>query len=220
MGRVYRDIQRKLTEASRDLFSSLFPLVERLLKDPAKDKLYSLHAPEVRCFSKGKARKRYEFGDKVAIAVTHKRNFVIGIESLEGAPYDGHTLNGTIDQIERLVGDVPEETFVDRGYKKHGVLRTSVFMSGQKTTSPSLKKRIKRRSAIEPVIGHMKMDGKLGRNYLKGTLGNSINACLSGAGYNFRAILKKIKPFFLDFFFSHHPSKKSLPPPCFLFLDS
>ncbi len=220
VGRVYRDIQRKLTEEAVNLFSPLLPLVERLLKEPAKDKLYSLHAPEVHCFSKGKARKRYEFGDKVAIAVTHKRNFIMGIESLEGAPYDGHTLNGTVDQIERLVGEVPEETFVDRGYKKHGVSRTSVFMSGQKTTSPSLKKRIKRRSAIEPVIGHMKMDGKLGRNYLKGTLGNSINACLSGAGYNFRTILKKIKPFFPALFFSLYPSKKSLSAHDHLFLST
>ncbi len=220
VGCVYRDIQRKLTEESVDLFSTLLPLVESLLKPPAKDKLYSLHAPEVHCFSKGNARKRYEFGDKVAIAVTHKRNFVIGIESLEGTPYDGHTLNGTLDQIERLVGEIPKETFVDRGYKKHGVSRASVFMSGQKTTSSSLKKRIKRRSAIEPVIGHMKMDGKLGRNYLKGTLGNNINACLSGAGYNFRAILKKIKPFFRAFFFSHSPSKQSLPSHYVLFLTS
>lgn len=149
-----------------------------------------------------------------------KLPLLLGIDSLEGAPYDGHTLNGTVDQIERLVGEIPEETFVDRGYKKHSVSRTSVFISGQKTTSPSLKKRIKRRSAIEPVIGHMKMDGKLGRNYLKITLGNSINACLSGAGYNFRTILKKIKPFFLGSFFNLHSSKKSLSSHCVLFLTS
>ncbi len=210
VGRVYRDIQRKLKEESSHLFFELLPLVERLLKAPVKDKLYRLHAPEVRCFSKGKARKRYEFGDKVAIAVTHKKSFVIGMESLEGAPYDGHTLKGSLDQIERLTGEIPQEAFVDRGYKKHGVSSTSVFMSGQKTTSSSLKERIKRRSAIEPVIGHMKMDGKLGRNYLKGALGNAINACLSGAGYNVRAILKKIKLFFLELFFSFYSLKKSL----------
>lgn len=133
--------------------------------------------------------------------MTHKQGFITGLESLAGSPYDGHTLKGALEQVKRLTGQMPEEVFIDRGYKGHDVTETSVFMSGQRSSSAALKKRIKRRSAIEPVIGHMKMDGKLGRNYLKGTLGNTFNACLSGAGYNFRMILKKIKPSFLEGFF-------------------
>lgn len=202
VGRVYRDLQRKipLKGASREI-RDLLPLVERLLESPEKDKLYSLHAPEVLCFSKGKARKRYEFGDKVSVSITHKQGFIMGSESLAGSPYDGHTLKRALEQVKRLTGQLPQEVFIDRGYKGHGVTETRVFMSGQRTGSSALKKRIKRRSAIEPVIGHMKMDGKLGRNYLKGTLGNTFNACLSGAGYNVRMILKKIKPSFLNHLF-------------------
>ncbi len=216
VGRVYRDITRKIKkEEISSQWEELLGLVFRLLQAPAKDKLYSLHAPEVLCFSKGKSRKRYEFGDKVSIAVTHKQGFVMGMESLSGAPYDGHTLKGALEHVQRLTDQMPEEVFVDRGYKAHGITQTDVFMSGQKRVSSSLKKRIKRRSAIEPVIGHMKMDGKLGRNYLKGTLGNTFNACLSGAGYNLRLVLKKIKLSFLDvlprIFYLKRPSPFSRP---------
>ena len=197
LGRVFRDVQRKASpeDLERGDLAYLLNLVEKLLNQTktSKDKLYSLHAPEVECIGKGKARKKYEFGNKVALAIPLKTPFVVGIDSLQGNPFDGHTLKGSLEQIQKLTGIKVDQAFVDQGYKGHGVQDTEIFFSRQKRgVTKTLKKHIKRRQAIEPIIGHLKEDGKLGRNYLKGIKGNEINALLSGAGFNVRTILNKI----------------------------
>ena len=172
-------------------------------KKNSKNKLYSLHEPDTVCISKGKAHKRYEFGSKVSIAVTNHDNFVACCQALEGNPYDGHTLAETLNSAERLAGVTPERCFVDKGYKWHKIDEaghaTKVYISGQKrgVKSRSLKKELKRRSAIEPVIGHVKSDGFLERSFLKGMTGNKINAILCGAGHNFRLILRKLRLLFV-----------------------
>ena len=151
------------------------------------------------CISKGKAHKRYEFGVKASIATTSKSNFVVGGMALPGNPYDGHTLTRALAQVRQMTGSVIEEAFVDRGYRGHGETQTTVFISGQKRgiKTQRLKRSLKRREAIEPVIGHLKSDGLLGRNYLKGTEGDQMNVMLSCAGHNLRLILRQLRIFCL-----------------------
>ena len=204
LGRVVRDIERKIASdpTRQGQFAEELSLARRLLKQQQhdKNKLYSLHAPEVECLAKGKAHKRYEFGVKVSIAATNKSNFVVGAMALSGSPYDGHTLTGALQQVRRMSGQRIDEVFVDRGYRGHGESLSEVYISGQKRgiTTQRLKRSLKRRQAIEPIIGHLKSDGLLGRNYLKGTLGDQMNVLLCCAGHNLRLILKRLRFSCLD----------------------
>jgi IS5 family transposase len=194
LGRVYRDINRKAEEFDPELRHYLY-LSNRLLKQEkqSKDKLYSIHAPEVECISKGKAHKRYEFGIKVGMATTSKGNWVVGIQAFPGNPYDGHTLEKTLEQMERLTGKQAKEVYVDKGYRGHGYTgETRVHIVGTrkvKNMTRTFRKWLKRRNAIEPIFGHLKSDNRMSRNYLKGQEGDQINALLSGCGFNMRKLL-------------------------------
>ena len=192
LGRVVRDIGRKTDIITPELKDALTQ-AKRLLRQQRSDshKLYSLHEPHVSCISKGKAHKKYEFGNKVSVCVTNKENFIVGTQGLEGNPYDGHTLKGALEQVTKLTGTRPERCYVDRGYRGHGVTETAVFLSGQRrNVTPTIKKELKRRSAIEAVIGHEKTEGRLGWNQLRGLLGDKVNALMAAIGYNLRLILK------------------------------
>jgi IS5 family transposase len=198
LGRVARDIDRKL--ASRPglvaHFAETLARVTRLLKQQKTDhaKLYALHAPEVECLAKGKAHKRYEFGVKVSIAATNREGLVLGMLALPGNPYDGHTLASALGQVERMTGTTVERAYVDRGYRGHGLDYRRVFVSGRRRgVTPTIRRELRRRSAIEPTIGHMKADGRLDRNFLAGTRGDAVNAVLCGAGYNLRLILNYLR---------------------------
>jgi len=203
LGRVVRDIERKIVDspARQRIFANELEMAKRLLKQKQADrnKLYSLHAPEVECISKGKAHKRYEFGVKASVATTNKSNFVVGGMALPGNPFDGHTLVDALVQVRRLTGSAINEAFVDRGYRGHGERATTVYISGQKRgiNTQRLIRSLKRRQAIEPVIGHLKSDGLLGRNYLKGSAGDQMNVLLSCAGHNLRLILRQLRIFWL-----------------------
>ncbi|WP_321531811.1 IS5 family transposase [uncultured Desulfuromonas sp.] len=194
LGRVVRDIERKTDIVATELKDALTQ-AKRLLSQNPRDshKLYSLHEPHVACISKGKAHKKYEFGNKVSVCVTNKEGFIVGTQGLEGNPYDGHTLKGALDQVTELTGIRPKRCYVDRGYRGHGVTDTDVFISGQRRNiAPAIKKELKRRSAIEAVIGHQKTEGRLGRNLLRGLLGDKVNALMAAIGYNLRLILKAL----------------------------
>ena len=205
LGRVVRDMERKMANQAEKqvVFAAELGLAKRLLAQQKRDKnkLYSLHAPEVECISKGKAHKRYEFGVKASIATTNKSNFVVGGMALPGNPYDGHTLTQALAQVHRVTGRVIEEAFVDRGYRGHGEIQTTVYVSGQKRgiKTQRLKCSLKRREAIKPVIGHLKSDGLMGRNYLKGAQGDQMNVMLSCAGHNLRLILRQLRIFFCKY---------------------
>ena len=196
-GRVFRDVERKLDDAGFQRHKGTLILSELILAQTRKtrNKLYSLHASEVECIGKGKAHRPYEFGVKVSLAVTHKEGFCVGIQTCPGNPFDGHTLEGQLDQVERLTGRVPGTTFVDKGYQGHGVdpARSQVLISGTRKLGYALRRHLRRRAAIEPEIGHMKSDGLLGRNFLKGMAGDAINALLCGAGHNLRKILARLR---------------------------
>lgn len=196
LGRVYRDLLRQLPENSvlTEAQQTALDHAERLLRQQknSKQKLYSLHAPEVECISKGKAYKRYEFGVKASFATTLNEGFVVGARSFEGNPYDGHTLSAQLEQVSILTDVEPEEAYVDRGYKGHQHDGdTQVFIAGQRRNITSKqKKRLNRRNAIEPIIGHMKSDGKLGRCFLKGAVGDALNVILCAVGQNIRKLLR------------------------------
>ena len=201
VGRVQRDVQRQLTKLPEQVQAKgqdLLQRVGRILTQKTKDKnkLYALHAPEVECISKGKARNPYEFGVKVTLATTLKEGLVVGMRSMPGNPYDGHTLDETIEQVSILANHRPRTVMVDKGYKGAEVEGVQILRSGQRRgVTRTMKAMIKRRSAIEPTIGHMKSDGRLDRNPLKGALGDALHAVLCGAGHNIRLLLSLLRLF-------------------------
>ena len=199
-GRVMRDLRRHLGDIPagtlRERVLDKLALVSHLLHQAPKggDKIYALHAPEVDCISKGKARVRYEFGCKVSIATTLDEGFIVGMRSFPGNPYDGHTLAPALEQVEILTDQRPDLAVVDRGYRGHGALKTRVLISGtRRGLTPNLIADLRRRSAIEAEIGHMKTDGRLSRSPLKGTLGDALFAVLCGCGHNIRKILAHLR---------------------------
>ena len=195
LGRVIRDVERKAGKAIAPALAGLLSVAKRIhaQKRHDKRKVYSVHAPEVECIAKGKAHKQYEFGVKVGVVSTSKESFVVGIHALPGNPYDGHTLGPSLEQVERLTGQAPKEAYVDRGYRGHQVSRLKVWIAGAKRgVTVAIKQKLKRRNAIEPVIGHLKEDGRLGRCFLKGAVGDAVNALLCGAGHNLRKILHRL----------------------------
>ena len=194
LGCVHRDIVRKAETVDPELMDLLekSSRLQQQTRD-SKNKLYSIHAPEVECISKGKAHKRYEFGCKVSLATSSRDNWILGIQAHHGNPYDGHTLKAALEQVERLTDWSVKDAYVDLGYRGHdytGGAKVHIvnFRSMAKKTR-SVKRWLKRRSAIEPVIGHVKSDNGMARNRLKGTEGDKINALLSGCGFNFRKLL-------------------------------
>lgn len=198
LGRVMRDLERK-SKALGIINATLSAKLEQarelmLQKKDSENKLYSIHAPEVECISKGKAHKRYEFGVKVSVITPLHKAFVLLSEALHGNPYDGHTLKASLESVEALTGHAIKAAFADRGYRNHGVEDRAVYLSGQKRgVTAQIKKRLKRRSAIEPVIGHMKQEHGLCRNDLKGKGGDQMNAVLAGVGFNLRQLWNFIK---------------------------
>jgi transposase, IS5 family len=200
-GRILRDCQRKVSAESievRESFTEIFRQMDHLLlrKKSDKGKIYSLHEEaSVSCISKGKAHKRYEFGCKVALCMVNTGIGVVSsAQSFCDNPYDGHTLKESLAHTEKLTGVKVQEVFVDKGYQGHSVTDTAVFISGQRRgVTGAIKRKIKRRQAIEPHIGHMKNDGKLGICRLKGIKGNCIHAVLCAAAYNLRLILNYLR---------------------------
>ncbi len=206
LGRLVRDIRRKI--AGDDGLERLFalPLTQALQVRGQRQrqrgwKLYSLHAPEVECIGKGKAHRPYEFGVKVSIAATNSRapggQFVVHAEALHGNPYDGHTLAHVLERAEQLTGVTPRRVYVDKGYRGHDAPRPlRVFLSGQKRgVFGAIKRELRRRAAIEAVIGHLKVDGHMGRNFLKGRRGDRANAVLTAVGHNLRLVLRWLRIF-------------------------
>jgi transposase, IS5 family len=201
LGRVIRDIRRKIAgdQPLQERFADLLALAHRVRFQDHRQrghKVYALHAPEVECIGKGKARAPYEFGCKVSIAtpVTKPRGgqFVLHAKALHGNPFDGHTLGPVIADLEKLTGVETRRIHVDKGYRGHNhTEKFRVWITGQvrRVTRP-IRREMKRRAAVEPVIGHVKAEHRLGRNYLKGRDGDRSNAVLAAAGYNFSLLLR------------------------------
>jgi IS5 family transposase len=196
LGRVLRDLRRKVPTPDAPL-ESLLALCERLHQQQPQDKhkLYSLHEPEVVCISKGKARQRYEFGQKISFATSNRGNWIVSAALCEGNPYDGHTLAATLQLAENNTGVAVTDAYVDKGYRGHDYQGSAtVHIAGSSKTGVSKvkQKRRRRRSAIEPKIGHLKADHRLGRCFLKGLAGDAINAILAAAGSNLLKLLRRV----------------------------
>ena len=200
LGRIIRDIRRKIAGRAglEEVFAAPLSRASQIRSQQQRQrgwKLYSFHAPEVECIGKGKASAPYEFGVKASIVITNARapggQFVLHAKALPGNPYDGHTLGAVIEATERLTGRAVERAYVDKGYRGHDTANPRrVFISGQKRgVFGVIKRELRRRSAIEAVIGHMKTDGHLGRCYLKGSAGDAANTILAAVGHNLRLVL-------------------------------
>jgi len=199
-GRLCREITRKMSTDRLAEYKEELTLFDRVLsqKKTDRNKIYSLHEPDVYCISKGKEHKKYEFGSKVSILLTHKSGIIVGARSFAKNEYDGHTLPAALEQYNELMNKDPREAIGDRGYKGPKTIgKTIISIPGKaiKTFTAYDKRKIRikfrRRSSIEPVIGHLKSDTRLGRNYLKGLRGDQINVMLAAAAFNFRKWMRE-----------------------------
>ena len=209
VGKLIREVRKQLSAgvissaATPTTLAALYTLLERAdrirTQQPKdKNKLYALHAPEVECISKGKARNRYEFGVKVSLAVTHKQGLMVGAKRFVGNPYDGHTLAAQISQCNELIqaaGSEVKQAFVDLGYRGVDADNPGIEVVHRgriKSMTERQKKQLKRRQAIEPAIGHVKHDNRMIRCYLRGSIGDALHAISCAAGYNIRWLMRAI----------------------------
>ena len=209
LGRLIRNFETQITKTELKILSTDKLLISKIkkiynqsaltpqqLKDYKKNTkyIYSLHAPEVECIVKGKLNKTAEFGNKVSIAITGEDNFVVGIKSFHGNPYDGHTLDQTIDLVQQITKKDVKEVYLDMGYRGHNYSKKNQVYHRRckKRLSSENKRMLKRRNAIEPIIGHLKTYGRMACNRLKGILGDVLNPILSAIGLNLRAILRHV----------------------------
>jgi IS5 family transposase len=222
LGRLAREVERKangqnnstslhtahhtpIAAAVQQALSTTLERAQRIWAQTAakknrdgKGKLYAFHAPEVECIGKGKSRQPYEFGVKVGIASTLRHNLIVGAKAFPGNPYDGHTLNAQLEQATILMQDnqaAPSDVFVDLGYRGVDGDNPTVAIKHRgkfKSLSASDKRMLKRRQAIEPIIGHLKQDHRLDRCHLKGEVGDRLHAVLCAAGYNIKWLLRMI----------------------------
>jgi IS5 family transposase len=206
LGRTIRDIDRQIVgeDDLKAIFLRPLHLASRVLDQNRHQrgrKVYSLHAPEVECIGKGKAHAPYEFGVKVSVATTLHRSkggqFALHAKALPGNPYDGHTLATIIPEMEATIGAGIGRVLADAGYKGHNAPESHkfrVYTAGQKRRmTPAIKREMRRRAAVEPVIGHLKNEHRMGRNHLAHEMGDAINAILAAAGYNFRLLLRWLR---------------------------
>lgn len=196
LGRVVREIDRKFTVEQKPLFNEPLKRAKQLLESAkGGPKIYSLHEPLVEAIGKGKMHKRFEFGVKVSVVITRKRGFVLGCKAMHGNPYDGHTLGDALDDVEQRLGaPLKARVGVDLGYRGHGIKeRFRVLHPKLKKLDRATQLFVRARSKIEASISFMKRCCRLGRNYLKGQLGDAMNAMFAGAASNLSTILRSTK---------------------------
>ena len=206
LGIVLREVDRKLASATtespltRHRLDTVMQRAERLRTQQPKDKnkLYAMHAPEVECIGKGKARQPYEFGVKASIAVTHRSGLVVGARTFPGNPYDGHILSAQLEQTGILLEDVgraPKQVVVDLGFRGVDADNPGVQIIHRgkfKSMTQQHRRWLKRRQAVEPAIGHLKSDHRMNRCWLWGAMGDALHTVLCAAGYNLRWLLRAI----------------------------
>lgn len=200
-GRLLREIQRKMSLEQLGNYADKMSLYQRMLEQKRgdKNKLYSLHEPHIYCMSKGKAHQRYEFGTKASITTTRDSSIIIGALAFEKNMFDGHTVPGVLAQIKRLIDRVPAVGIADRGYRGKSKINDTQIVTPKpprKNASDDAKslarRRFRRRAGIEPVIGHLKSDHRLKRNFLKGFEGDQINLLMAAAAFNFKKWLREV----------------------------
>ena len=192
-GRLVREIARKLPLDSLGVYLPALKLYQRVLSQKRSDcnKIYSLHEPEVKCYSKGKEHKKFEFGSKASILVDQQTGIIMGALNFTETLHDSKTLPEVLEQFERLNGKEVKEVIVDRGYQGIKNYKDSKIYVPKPDKNITKKQRRKhsKRAAIEPVIGHLKQDYRLCRNYLKGINGDNMNVILAAAAMNFKRVM-------------------------------
>jgi len=219
-GALMRELERRLPVAAREKKTKTFALYRRMLAQRSgdKNKLYSLHEPHVYCIAKGKAHKKYEFGTTASIAMTKTAGVIVAAVAHEQSIYDGHTLPEVLEQVEAVTDARPSHAIVDRGYRgrKH-VGNTEILVPGRppdgqsKALNARMRKRFRRRAAIEPVIGHLKADFRLARCFLKGFKGDQINLMLAAAAWNLRKWMRNLLLFCLRLLSAPYPTPNLAP---------
>ena len=200
-GRLVRELERKLPASSLHQYDRELEIFQRVLSQEknSKNKIYSIHEPEVYCISKGKDHKKYEFGSKSSIVTTKNSGILVGAVSFSKNIYDGHTLPEALRQSEELVGRRATVAICDRGYRGKGMIDgTKIEIPGNPRKRAGAyekrkaRNRFRKRAGIEPIIGHLKADFRLLRNYLKGSVGDAINLMLAAAAYNFKKLMRQL----------------------------
>lgn len=201
-GRLVRDLERKMTDDQLALYGRKLKIFHQILQQQrdTKNKIYSIHEPHVKCIAKGKEAKPYEFGNKSSIVKTRKSGILVGALAFNENVYDGDTLEPQLAQVERVASYRPKAAIVDRGFrgKKH-VFDTQIFTpkplpaSATRYQKQKTRKRFRSRAGIEPVIGHLKHDHRMIRNYLKGELGDKVNTIMAATAFNLKKMLVRIK---------------------------
>jgi IS5 family transposase len=189
-GRLVREIARKLPLARLGIYLPSLKMYQRVLsqKREDSDKIYSLHEPHVKCYSKGKEHKKFEFGSKASIVINQNTGIIMGAINFTQTLHDSKTIPEVLEQYERLNGKEAKEVFADRGYKGIKQYKSSTIYVPvpDKNITKAQRRKHSKRAAIEPVISHLKQDYRLCRNYLKGILGDNMNVILAAAGMNFK----------------------------------
>jgi IS5 family transposase len=202
-GRLVRELERKLSAESLATYGSDLALFTSVLAQQRSDsnKIYSLHEPEVKCYTKGKEHKKFEFGSKVSILVTQRTGVIVGALNFTDTLHDSKTVQTALEQYERLTGNKAKDVFLDRGYQGTKKVNDTLlyYPKPDKNISRTKRRRHKRRAAIEPVIGHLKHDYRMIRNYLKGTIGDEMNVLLSAAAMNFKRVINLWKQRYVQF---------------------
>ncbi|QFZ15687.1 IS5 family transposase [Anabaena sp. YBS01] len=192
-GRLLRELIRKLPLDKLGIYLPKLKLYQRVLSQKREDtdKIYSLHEPHVKCFTKGKEHKKFEFGSKASFLICQQTGIIMGALNFTATLHDAKTLPEVLEQYQRLNNKEATDVFVDRGYKGIKQYKGSRVHVPEPDKNISSKKRKQhsRRAAIEPTIGHLKRDYRLGRNYLKGILGDQINVILAAAAMNFKRVM-------------------------------
>lgn len=192
-GRLTRELERKLTMQSLQKWGADLQLFQKVLLQKKEDsnKIYSLHEPQVKCFSKGKEHKKYEFGSKASFLITQKTGVIVGAINFSENIHDSKTLPAALEQHERLTGIKAKEVYTDRGYpgpKQIG--DTQIHLpKPNKNITLSQRKKHSRRAAIEPTIGHLKHDYRMIRNFLRGSFGDAVNVMLAASAMNFKRMM-------------------------------
>ncbi len=194
-GRLIRDVERKLTADALNKHAFDLNLFKKILAQKKTDsnKIYSLHEPDVKCYTKGKEHKRFEFGSKVSLLVTQSTGVIVGALNFTDTLHDSKTLPACLEQYQRLMNKQPKNIFLDRGYRGPKKINNTDLHTPKPDKNITTKKRKqhKRRAAIEPVIGHLKHNYRMIRNYLKGTQGDAINLMLAASAMNFKRMMNK-----------------------------
>ena len=192
-GRVLRDLERKLSPEAISGYNCQLFVYKKVLaqKRGDKAKTYSLHEPAVKCYAKGKEHKKFEFGSKVSIAVCQATGIIVGALNFTETLHDSKTIPAVLEQVKELINETPKEVFADRGYVGKTSQGDTKIYTPKPTPTITTEQRQKhsKRAAIEPIIGHLKRDYRLSRNYLKGIIGDDINVILAAAAMNFKRVM-------------------------------